>query len=161
MKRAVFLDRDGTLIVDVGYPNDPDAVVLLPGAIDALRSIPADVALVIVSNQSGLARGLITPAQAAAVEARVDALFAAAGVRFAGAYHCPHGPDDGCACRKPAPGMLLQAARELDLDLSRSIVVGDKPSDVEAGRNAGCLGGVRFDGWPTTARRIASLLGLE
>ena len=161
MRRAVFLDRDGTLIVDVGYPRDPDAVVLMPGAADALRSLPSDVALVIVSNQSGIARGLITPTQAAAVQARVEADFAAAGVRFAGAYQCPHGPDDGCACRKPAPGMLLQAARELDLELPASIVVGDKPSDVEAGRNAGCADGVRFVGWPAAARRIASLLGLE
>lgn len=161
MRRAVFLDRDGTLIVDVGYPRDPDAVVLIDGAADALRGLPSDVALVIVSNQSGLARGLITPAEAAAVAARVGEMFAEAGVRFAGAYHCPHGPDAGCRCRKPAPGMLVQAARELDLDLAASIIVGDKPSDVAAGVAAGCQGGVRFTNWADAAPRIASLLGLE
>lgn len=160
MRRALFLDRDGTLIVDVGYPRDPDAVVLLPGAAEALRAVPADVALVIVSNQSGLARGRITLDEAAAVAARVEALFAADGVRFAGAYHCPHGPDDGCACRKPAPGMLLQAARDLDLELAASIMVGDKPSDVEAGRAAGCAASLAFDDWAATGPRIAALLGL-
>lgn len=161
MRPALFLDRDGTLIVDTGYPRDPDAVVLLDGAAAALRALPAEVALVIVSNQSGLARGLITPAEAAAVAARVEERFAAEGVRFAGVYTCPHGPDDSCRCRKPEPGMLLDAAAELGLDLARSIIVGDKPSDLEAGARAGCRGGVRFEGWPATARRIASLLGLE
>jgi len=161
LRTAVFLDRDGTLIVDTGYPNDPDAVVLIDGAAAALRALPPELALVIISNQSGLARGLITPAQAAAVAARVQARFAAEGVTFAGAYHCPHAPDDGCACRKPAPGMLLQAARELYLDLAASIVVGDKPSDVDAAHNAGCRGGVLFEDWPAAAPRIASLLGLE
>lgn len=173
-RRALFLDRDGTLIVDVGYPRDPDAVVLLPGVTAALRSLPADVALVIVTNQSGLARGTITLAEADAVQARVDALFAAAGVTFAGVYRCPHGPDDGCACRKPRPGLLERAAAELGLDLARSVIVGDKPSDVAAGRAVG-VRGIQFAsdldhvaddgnvvrGWPATAARIAALGLLE
>jgi D-glycero-D-manno-heptose 1,7-bisphosphate phosphatase len=124
--RALFLDRDGTLIVDVGYPRDPAQVAILPGAAAALAALPADVALVIVTNQSGLARGLVTPAEAAAVQTEVERQFAAAGVRFAGVYVCPHGPDDGCRCRKPAPGMLLDAARDLGLDLARSLMIGDK-----------------------------------
>lgn len=170
MRRALFLDRDGTLIVDVGYPRDPAQVELLPGAAAALRALPPDVTLVIVSNQSGLARGLITPAEAAAVAARVAERFAAEGVHFAAAYVCPHGPDDGCPCRKPAPGLLLQAARELDLDLARSIMIGDKPSDVAAGQAAGCAASLRFAladagsagadiaGWAAGAALLASLL---
>ncbi|HEY1555623.1 MAG TPA: HAD-IIIA family hydrolase, partial [Kofleriaceae bacterium] len=90
MKRALFLDRDGTLIVDVGYPNDPAQVVLLAGAAEALRTLQNDWALVVVSNQSGLARGVISEAQAASVHERFVALFAAAGVQFAGFYYCPH-----------------------------------------------------------------------
>jgi histidinol-phosphate phosphatase family protein len=102
-RRALFIDRDGTLIVDVGYPRDPAQVEPLPGALDALRALQAHHALVIVSNQSGIGRGLITPAEAGAVHARVVERFGQAGVAFAGAYYCPHDPGAGCACRKPAP----------------------------------------------------------
>lgn len=138
-RRALFLDRDGTLIVDAHYPRDPAVVELLPGAAEALaEAVRAGWALVVVSNQSGVARGRITPAEAAAVQARVDELFAAAGVRFDAVRFCFHGPDDGCACRKPSPGMLEGAARELGLCLGASVMVGDKPSDVRAGRSAGC-----------------------
>jgi histidinol-phosphate phosphatase family protein len=170
---ALFLDRDGTIIVDVGYPRDPDRVQLLPGAAEALRSLAARAALVIVSNQSGLARGRFTRAEADAVHARVVELLAAAGVTLAGAHYCWHGPDDGCCCRKPAPGLLLAAADALDLDLAASMVVGDKPSDVEAGRAAGCAHGLLFAaadapaearaaaavvGWPAAAARLHGLL---
>ena len=134
-RKALFLDRDGTLIVDVGYPRDPSLVELVPGAAAALRG--RSEALVIVSNQSGIGRGLITPVEATAVHDRMIALFATEGVTFAGVYYCPHAPEEGCACRKPKPGMLLDAARELDLDLAASVMLGDKPSDVEAGRAAG------------------------
>jgi histidinol-phosphate phosphatase family protein len=143
--RALFLDRDGTLIVDTGYPRDPAVVQLIPGAIEALRDLERDFALVIVSNQSGIGRGLITPAEAAAVDARVRELFAEGGIEFAGVYHCPHTPEDHCACRKPKPGMLVEAARTLDLDLARSVIVGDKPSDVEAGAAVRARG-VLFEG---------------
>jgi histidinol-phosphate phosphatase family protein len=100
---------------------------------------------VIVSNQSGIGRGIITQAEADAVHARVIELFAAEGVVFAGSYFCPHAPDAGCSCRKPKPGMLEQAARELDLDLRASLIIGDKPSDVEAGAAVG-MRGILFDG---------------
>lgn len=138
MTRALLVDRDGTLIVDVGYPRDPARVEPLPGAIDALRVLQQRFALVIVSNQSGIARGLISAAEAAAVHARVVEQFSQAGVTFAGAYYCPHAPEAGCRCRKPAPGLLLDAARDLGLDLAASIMLGDKPSDLAAGRAAGC-----------------------
>ena len=152
-RRALFLDRDGTLIVDVGYPRDPALVEILPGAVDALRAW--DGALVIISNQSGVARGKITPREAAAVHARVEALFAAEGVTFAGAYYCFHGPDDGCRCRKPAPGLLLDAARDLDLDLAASVMIGDKPSDVAAGVTAGAKGVLFAGSWSGILEGVA------
>ena len=148
---AVFLDRDGTLIVDVGYPRDPARVEILPGAVEALRDLAREHALVVISNQSGIARGKITPEEAAAVHDRFVAVFAAEGVTFDGVYYCPHGPDEGCRCRKPAPGMLLDAARDLDLDLARSYVIGDKPSDLEAGIAAGCRPGILFSAWSVAA----------
>src|SRR5262249_34484998 len=132
-RRALFVDRDGTLIADAHYPRDPAQVAPLPGALDALRTLQAHFALAIVSNPSGVGGGLITHAEARAVHARVVELFGRAGVTFAGAYYCPHDPGAGCACRKPAPGLLLDAARELGLDLAASVMLGDKPSDVAAG----------------------------
>jgi histidinol-phosphate phosphatase family protein len=147
---ALFLDRDGTLIVDVGYPRDPEQVEPLPGVLDALRALQTRYALVIISNQSGLARGTITPAESAAVHARVVAIFAAAGITFAGAYYCPHGPDDACRCRK--------AARDLDLDLAASIMIGDKRADVEAGEAAGCGRTIHFADANASWPAIAALL---
>ena len=136
--RALFLDRDGTLIHDIGYPRDPNAVTLLPGAAQALGvARELGFKLVIVSNQSGVARGRVLPSEADAVQARVEALFAREGVRFDGAFFCFHGPDDACRCRKPAPGLILDAALALGIDRSRSIMIGDKPSDIEAGLAAG------------------------
>ncbi len=158
MTRALFLDRDGTLITDVGYPRDPALVDPLPGAIEALRELQHTWKLVIISNQSGIARGLITEAQAAAVHARVVEVFAEGGVTFAGAYYCPHGPDaGGCRCRKPAPGLLLDAAADLGIDLAASAMIGDKPSDLEAGRAAGCTTVLAFEPWPILAARLSGL----
>ncbi len=144
MKQALFLDRDGTLIVDVGYPRDPALVEPLPGAIEALRELQRTYELVIVSNQSGVGRGRITNDEAYEVHERVIQVFRAEGVWFSGVYYCLHAPDAGCACRKPAPGMLLEAARELRLDLASSVMLGDKASDIEAGRAAGVGRLLRF-----------------
>lgn len=130
---AVFLDRDGTLIVERGYLADPEGVELLPGAAAALRRLAtAGYRLVVVTNQSGIARGLYTLAEFHAVQRRVEERFAAEGVRFDGVYFCPHHPDvtGACACRKPGPELYLRAARELGIDLARSVYVGDKLSDV-------------------------------
>lgn len=138
-EKALFLDRDGTLIVDIGYPRDPAQVKLIDGAAAALRGAKAlGYQLVVISNQSGLGRGLIRPEEATAVQARVVEVLAAEGVVLDAAYFCPHTPDAGCTCRKPSPALLQRAARERALDLSRSVMVGDKASDVEAGRAAGC-----------------------
>lgn len=138
-RKAWFLDRDGTVIVDRGYLADPAGVELLPGAAQALcRLAEAGYLLVMVTNQSGIGRGIFGESDYASVQRRVEAALAAEGVAVAGSYHCPHGPDDGCHCRKPRAGLLERAARELGIALDRSVMVGDKESDVEAGRRAGC-----------------------
>jgi D-glycero-D-manno-heptose 1,7-bisphosphate phosphatase len=132
---VLFLDRDGTLIDDVGYPNDPAAVRLIPGAARAVRMLHDRLGYtpVVVSNQSGVARGLITPEQMRAVHARFVDLFREASGLTLPCYYCPHGTDDGCDCRKPKPGFLRRAASELELVGQPAVMVGDKPSDVEAG----------------------------
>jgi D-glycero-D-manno-heptose 1,7-bisphosphate phosphatase len=136
-RRAVFLDRDDTLLVDQGYMNDPARVTLMPGTRDALlRLEDAGLSLVLVSNQSGVARGLVTTEQVQAIQQRMCELLP--GIRFDGFEYCWHHPDDGCDCRKPAPTMILRAAERLGIDLARSVMVGDKESDVAAGNNAGC-----------------------
>ena len=133
---AVFLDKDGTLVVDVPYNVDPARIELAPFARDAAQALhAAGYALVVVTNQSGIARGLFDAKALLPVKARLAELL---GVPLAGFYHCPHGTDDGCACRKPAPGMLLEAAANLGIDLTRSWMIGDILNDVEAGRRAGC-----------------------
>ncbi len=134
MKRAVFLDKDGTLVVDVPYNVDPARIELASGARGACVAWKAaGYALVVVTNQSGIARGLFAADALDAVEARLSEL---TGVAFDGFYHCPHA--EGCDCRKPMPGMLLQAACDLDIDLTRSWMVGDILNDVAAGRAARC-----------------------
>ena len=136
---AVFLDRDGTLIEDVGYPSRPEQVRLLPGAAESLRTLhTSGLALVLVSNQSGVGRGYFDQTDAEAVHERFVELLADAGASLDAAYYCFHAPDEDCACRKPAPGMILDAAADLDLELGRSFVVGNSHADVEAGRAAGC-----------------------
>jgi histidinol-phosphate phosphatase family protein len=145
-RAAVFLDKDGTLIVDVPYNVDPTLMRLTDGALDGLRILhDAGYLLIVVSNQSGVARGLFREEALGAVEARLRALLAEACVPLAGFYYCPHHPDGhvtpyarACPCRKPAPGLLSRAARDQDIDLSRSWLVGDILHDVEAGRRAGC-----------------------
>lgn len=133
LRPAVFLDRDGTLIVERNYLSDPDGVELVPNAIEALRRLrQAGFALVVATNQSGIARGLYREADYQAVAARLGRILAQAGVPLDGMYHCPHFPDvtGPCSCRKPATGMYLQASAELGLDPSRSWFVGDKVTDV-------------------------------
>lgn len=170
-RRAVLLDRDGTIIDDVGFVREVERVALVPGASTGLRRlVDAGLPLVVVSNQSGIGRGIITAAEATAVHARLVELLAGEGITLAGAYYCPHAPDEGCACRKPAPGLLLEAAADLDLDLAGSVMVGDAPRDVEAGRRAGArtvlLGagdGANADraapSWGDASEAILALLG--
>jgi D-glycero-D-manno-heptose 1,7-bisphosphate phosphatase len=134
MKRAaVFLDRDGTIIVEANYPSDPDDVVLLPGALEALRVLrAAGYALVVVTNQSGIARGLYSEEDFRMVQARLEMLLAEGGVRLDAVLFCPHHPDftGPCDCRKPGLGMYRQAEATLGIDLASSIYVGDRLRDV-------------------------------
>jgi D-glycero-D-manno-heptose 1,7-bisphosphate phosphatase len=154
--RAVLLDRDGTIVLDRGYARDPAEVALVEGAAEGLQQLRAQgLRLVLVSNQSGVGRGLIAPAELDAVHARMVGLLAQAGVRLDGAYYCLHAPWDGCECRKPAPGLLLRAARELDLDLAGSLMVGDRDTDVRAGEAAGCRA-IRFEGWAGVVEHAAA-----
>lgn len=140
-RAAIFLDRDGTLIKDANYPSDPDRVMPIPGAIETLRQFQAmGFALVVVSNQSGVGRGLITEAQAAAVDAQFRDVFRRAGIAFDAVYYCPHSPEAGCNCRKPLPGLLYRAAEDLDVSLADSFLIGDKVEDGQAAQAAGTVG---------------------
>src|SRR5688572_23653652 len=139
LKSAVFLDRDGTMIEEVGYLKDPSRVKLIPGAAEGIRRLnTAGVPVVVVTNQSGIGRGYFPEAAIEAVHAEVLRQLCDEGARWDAVYYCPHHPDAGCDCRKPGPGMLRRAAAEHGLDLARSFVVGDKLSDVRAGRTLGC-----------------------
>jgi D-glycero-D-manno-heptose 1,7-bisphosphate phosphatase len=137
--RAVFLDRDDTIILDHGYLKEARQVCLLAGAGEALATIKGlGFALILISNQSGIGRGLITPEQAEQVHQALVERLAEYEVRLDAVFYCPHTPADACRCRKPSPEPLLRAARELDLDLAHSFMVGDQVTDMEAGKRAGC-----------------------
>jgi D-glycero-D-manno-heptose 1,7-bisphosphate phosphatase len=154
-RAAVFLDRDGTLVDELGYLTDPDRVRLLPGAVEAVRALnEGGVPVFVITNQSGVARGLLTEERLAAIHARLAALLAKGGARVDAVYYCPHHPSEGsgpyrreCECRKPSPGMLRRAADEHGLDLARSFVVGDQPADVETARRAGAQAVTVLTGW--------------
>ena len=143
-RKTIFLDRDGVINVEANYVHRIEDFCFLPGAIAGLRSLQAlDYVLVIVTNQAGIARGYYTEADFLTLMNYVSAHLADNGVSILHTYYCPHHPSGSvmefsisCSCRKPEPGMILRAAAELDLSLSQSIVVGDKLSDIEAGRAA-------------------------
>lgn len=136
---AVFLDRDGTIAFDVPYCSRVEDFHLIPGVADAIARLAlSGWAIVIITNQSGIARGFFSEETLDAIHKKMRADLSEAGTRIDGVYHCPHHPSEGCSCRKPAPGMILQAASELALDLGRSVMVGDSMSDVRAGQVAGC-----------------------
>jgi D-glycero-D-manno-heptose 1,7-bisphosphate phosphatase len=157
-RRAVFLDRDGTLNVNHGYVGDPANVELIPAAAEGVRALAkAGFAVVVASNQSGIARGYFTATDADAVDARVRELLAQRGAAVDAFYRCPHlpeallaKPESGCDCRKPKPAMLLRAAADLNLDLARSWMIGDRLADMQAGHAAGCRC-VAVDGVPPHA----------
>lgn len=136
-RRALFLDRDGVINVEIHRLHRPEDVVVIPGVAETIAKANAwNVPVVVITNQAGIGHGLYDEAAYRATNARICELVAPA--RIDAFHHCPHTPSDACRCRKPLPGMLLDAARALDLDLARSVFVGDKESDLEAGRAAGC-----------------------
>jgi len=137
-RRFVLLDRDGTLIVERNYLSDPDQVELIPGAAPGLRRLAArGLGLVVVTNQSGIGRGLFDEAKLVEIHQRLIEALRAEQVDLDAIYFCPHRPDDACGCRKPRPALALRAAAELGFEPARAFVVGDMASDVALGRAIG------------------------
>lgn len=137
-KRAVFFDRDNTLIVDKVYLNDPEQIVYLPGAFESLRKIrDSGFHIIVVTNQSGVAKGLVQLKNLWEIHRRIRADYAREGIDIHGFYYAPFSVSSNHPMRKPNPGMLLEAAFDHGIDLSQSWMVGDRASDVEAGHRAG------------------------
>lgn len=137
---AFFLDRDGTINIDRVYINDPRLMELIPGAAEAIARVRAAGFLVIVvTNQSGIGRGIIEPGALPRIHARLDELLAATPGAAIDRYEiCPHAPQENCQCRKPSPRLVENSVEALGIDLARSVFVGDKLTDVATGRRAGC-----------------------
>ena len=165
---AVFLDRDGVLVEDVGFLRRPGDLRILPGAVEALRSLAARFRLVVVTNQSGIARGYFSENDLLTIHQELARRLAGQGAAIDAYYYCPHLPGGGvlaydveCQCRKPKPGMLLGASRDLGISLDRSYMVGDKPRDILAGSAAGTTGviiGETADDCPAPVMVAGSLL---
>lgn len=144
--KAFLLDRDGVIIKNKSYLSSADEVEILPGVYDAIKKInDANYRCIVVTNQSGIARGIITLEQLHKIHDRISVLLSKQGARIDAFYYCPHHPagkvpdfSKKCECRKPDIGLILQAARDYDLDLSHSILVGDNETDMQAGQKAGC-----------------------
>lgn len=144
----LFLDRDGTLIHEEHYLRDPDKVVLEDGVVEGLKRFQSSgYRLVVVSNQSGLSRSLITPSELCAVNSRIATLLRLEGITIDSWHHCPHLPEHGCACRKPLTGMFLEAEAVYPVDWTKSIMVGDKSSDVDAGLALGVRSALVITGY--------------
>jgi D,D-heptose 1,7-bisphosphate phosphatase len=177
MVSAIFLDRDGTINEDIGYVTGPDELVVYPWSAEAIRLInESGMKAVVVTNQSGIARGLYTEGDLEAIHQKLALELGSSGARIDAFYYCPHHPRHGsnayrraCRCRKPCGGMLEQAARDHKIDLSRSYVIGDKSSDIELATNAGARGILVMTGygaetagnpdlWPCSPAFVASNL---
>ncbi|WP_413204467.1 D-glycero-beta-D-manno-heptose 1,7-bisphosphate 7-phosphatase [Rhodospirillum sp. A1_3_36] len=138
LRRAVLLDRDGTINVDTHYLSRPEQLELLPGAAEGLRMMrDLGFALIVVTNQSGIARGYFSEDDLKDIHARFRAILADEGITLDGIYYCPHGTEDGCICRKPGRGMVDQALADIDFDPARSFMIGDKRVDLDLGRAVG------------------------
>lgn len=138
MKRpAVFLDRDGVIILEKDFQRDVEDTEFFPNTVSALKAIDSRFEKVVISNQSGIARGFFTDDNVRKFNERLSEMLEAEGIGIKAWYFCPHGPDDGCSCRKPNPGMILKAEKEHSLDLKNSWIIGDKSSDIIAGQRAG------------------------
>ena len=134
----VLLDRDGTIVVDRGYLDNAAGLEFLPGAAEGLRLLYTQgYRLVVLTNQSGIGRGKFPIARLHEMNARLTTMVREAGARLDGIYFCPHAPKDKCDCRKPAPGLITQAASELKFEPASAVLIGDKDSDIECGRRVG------------------------
>jgi D-glycero-D-manno-heptose 1,7-bisphosphate phosphatase len=137
-RRFAIFDRDGTLILERHYLSDPEQVELLPGVVDGLRRLrDLGLGLAVVTNQSAVGRGYFDRNRLDLIHRRMEELLAAKGIRLDGVYICPHTPEDDCQCRKPLPGLIEQASRELGFDPRECFVIGDKDCDIELGRRIG------------------------
>ncbi|UCE66943.1 MAG: HAD family hydrolase [Candidatus Zixiibacteriota bacterium] len=134
---AIFLDRDGVLIVERDFLMNTDDIEFYPETIKALAAIKNEYIKIVVSNQSGIARGYFTSEDVERVNSEISEMLGGKGIFIDAFLFCPHGPEDECACRKPRPGMILEAAKKLNIDLKKSWIIGDKSSDIEAGKASG------------------------
>lgn len=137
--RAIFLDRDGTMAIDVPYCSRPEDFELFPNTARAIKLLNEhDYKVIVITNQSGVARGYFTEDTLGRIHQKMLGKLAEEGARIDGIYYCPHHPNDNCECRKPKPKMVMQAVSEHDIDLKQSFMVGDKPLDIQLGKNVGC-----------------------
>jgi heptosyltransferase-2 len=154
---TVFLDRDGTINRDTGYVRSPDELELFPDAVEALARLNrAGARLVLITNQSGIARAMLTHETLRRIHAELGARLESGGARLDAIYYCPHHPDEGCSCRKPQLGMVSRAVADLGLDLSRIYLVGDKRHDIELARRLGAKSVLVTTG-PTSPQALALL----
>ncbi len=168
MQPAVFLDRDGTMVEEAGYIERLDRLVLFPWTVDAVRLLRrAGYLVVVTTNQGGVAKGYFTEDFVREARRFLEEHLEAGGTKLDGFYYCPHLADgvveayrQACDCRKPRPGMALQAARDLDIDLRRSVVIGDRWRDVELGRNVGARGILVKTGYGAS-EAVAPVQGVE
>jgi len=145
MSKAVFMDRDGTIIEDVGYLNHPGAIQFIPGSIEAIKMLnAAGYKVIVITNQAGVARGLISENMLQTIDKTLHKWLLSGGAHLDGIYYCPHHPEHGyypyrqvCECRKPHPGLIKRAQKDFDIDLSQSYMIGDKATDIEAGQKVG------------------------
>ena len=137
---TVFLDRDGTINQDKGYLADPMGLELFPGAIEAVARLnQAGAQVILVTNQSGIARALVTHEEVSRIHRRLQDLLASGGAHLDAVFYCPHHPDDGCHCRKPEPGLVEQAKKRITVDLAHAVVIGDQKRDMDLGWRVGAL----------------------
>jgi len=144
INRAIFLDRDGVIVEDTGYISSPEELVLFPDVLPVLKQLQHSFRLIVVTNQSGVARGYFTEEDLFAINERVIQMLAGYGIGLDAIYYCPHHPEEGigeyrveCECRKPKPGLLRLATEEFGIELDKSFLIGDKDIDIQAGRAIG------------------------
>ena len=162
---AVFFDRDGTVNQEVHYLSDPEQLELLPTVAQTISTLnSAEIAVVVITNQAGVARGYFPESRLEAIHARLQEMLNSHQARIDGFYYCPHHPTEGlgdyrttCECRKPMPGMLMRAANDLGLDLERSLMIGDRESDLDAGFRAGCRTALVLTGYGEEASKSVDL----
>ncbi len=162
MRWAVFLDRDGTVNKEVGYLDSPERLRLIHGVAKAIRLLnQAGVPAILVTNQSAISRGYFTEDCLVEIHHALALKLAVHGAHLDAIYYCPHRPDEGCACRKPNSAMLKIAAKDHDIDLSRSFVVGDKMSDLEAGHQVECRTVLVLTGYGTETQEQIRNFGFQ